>query len=201
MPVSSKKTYTQKEFEKDLSQLEKLIMKGGEIDPETIENDNNLMLGKSVSVTDGPDGPSGSALLFGAGKASDYKGTFRHFKVEDLNGKPVKYDGIANIKEHQTPLNAAKKLLKSICLEHKLKGDNKLKMNATFTIRETTRGSNHKIYGPYTARYHKYTPEEMKKAKAAGQKFRMKPIVKLQKKKTNNKRPVTTTNQKGGKKM
>ena len=48
----------------------------------------------------------------------------------------------------------------------------------TFSIRETTKDSKKKIFGPYHGHYIKYTPLEMKKASAAGITFTMKPIVK-----------------------
>ena len=111
---------------------------------------------------------------------SDY--TYRHFKIVNLNGKDVNFDYSAKIKEKQTPLNAAKKLLKSICLHMGLKGMKKLQCNATFIIKETTQGSKKKEFGPYKGSYIKYTPAEAKKAMASGISFKMKPYVKLSKK-------------------
>ena len=111
---------------------------------------------------------------------SDY--TYRHFKIVNLNGKDVNFDYSAKIKEKQTPLNAAKKLLKSICLHMGLKGMKKLQCNATFIIKETTQGSKKKMFGPYKGSYIKYTPAEAKKAMASGISFKMKPYVKLSKK-------------------
>jgi len=115
------------------------------------------------------------------GGAKEYSGIYRHFKIIELNGKAVKYDNSASIKEHQTPLNAAKKLLKSVCLQMGLKGMKKLECHATYIIQETTRGSKKKIYGPYKGKYVKYSPEEAKKAMASGISFKMKPVVKLHK--------------------
>lgn len=122
------------------------------------------------------------------GGASNYTGTYRHFKIVELNGKEVKLDYGAAIKEHQTPLNAAKKLLKSICLHMGLKGMKKLQCNATYVIKETTQGSSKKMYGPYHGKYSKYTPAEAKKAMASGISFKMKPVVKLHKEKKNMKK-------------
>jgi hypothetical protein len=116
------------------------------------------------------------------GGKKDYNGTYRNFKIVELNGKVVDFDYGASIKENQTPLNAAKKLLKSICLSMGLKGMKKLQCNVTFVIKETTQGSKKNMYGPYKGKYIKYTPEEAKKAKASGIQFKMKPIVKLSKK-------------------
>jgi hypothetical protein len=115
------------------------------------------------------------------GGAKNYTGTYRNFKIVELNGKSVKFDNSASIKEHQTPLSAAKKLLKSICLHMGLKGMKKLECSATYVIQETTRGSKKKIYGPYKGKYSKYSPEEAKKAMASGISFKMKPVVKLNK--------------------
>jgi hypothetical protein len=115
------------------------------------------------------------------GSAKEYNGVYRHFKIIEVNGKAVKYDNSASIKEHQTPLNAAKKLLKSICLQKGLKGMKKLECNVTFIIKETTQGSNKKMFGPYSGKYVKYTPEEAKKATASGISFKMKPVVNLHK--------------------
>jgi len=115
------------------------------------------------------------------GSAKEYNGVYRHFKIIEVNGKSVKYDNSASIKEHQTPLNAAKKLLKSICIQMGLKGNKKLECHATYIIQETTRGSNKKMFGPYKGKYLKYTPEEAKKAMASGISFKMKPVVKLHK--------------------
>ncbi len=110
----------------------------------------------------------------------------RHFKISELNGKTVDF-GSAEIKASRTPLSAAKKLLKSIAHHMKLYKSNKLKLSATFKIRETTRG-HAKEYGPYTGSYHKYTNSELKDAKTKGGKimFTMKPIVKKLKRRSGN---------------
>ena len=127
---------------------------------------------------------------------SEYSDVYRHFKIVYLNGKDVNFDYGAKIKETQTPLNAAKKLLKSICLHMGLKGMKKLQCSATFVIKETTQGSKKKEFGPYKGKYIQYTPAEAKKAKASGISFKMKPFVKLNKKMVpKNKSPI-----KGGKK-
>ena len=122
------------------------------------------------------------------GGKSNYTGTYRHFRVVELDGKKVKI-GMVKIKEGQTPLNAARKLLMSIADEKKMKKMNKLNLKAKYVIQETTRGSAHKMFGPYHGKYVKYTAEEMKKAKAAKGKivFTMRPVVKLVKKGVNHK--------------
>ena len=114
------------------------------------------------------------------GVSADYTRKIRHFKVILLDGQEVDI-GRVDIKEYQTPLNAAKKLLGSIATHHNLKKLNKLKLNVVFIIKETTRDSKQKIYGPYKGKYIKLTPEEMKKATRAGITFTMRPSVKLHK--------------------
>ena len=57
----------------------------------------------------------------------------------------------------------------------------KLECHHTFIIKETTQGSNKKMFGPYSGKYVKYTPEEAKKATASGISFKMKPVVSLHK--------------------
>jgi hypothetical protein len=126
------------------------------------------------------------------GGKEKYTGEYRHFRVVELNGKEVKF-GKSDITSKQTPLNAAKKLLKSIALHKNLKGLDKLKLGTViYRIQETTRGAktHGKIYGPYSGKYQKYSAEEMKKAMASGQTFSMKPIVSKAK-----------VNQKGGYKL
>lgn len=159
--MSTGKTYSQKSFEKDLKELEKLIEKGGN------KNQNNH---NDENQNDQQDG----------GEDDDY----RHFKLVQVNGKSVDY-GKANIKMKRSPLSAARKLLGSIALKQGLSGNDKLKLRTTiFSIQETTRGSKkHGKITTYIGKYRKYTPEEMKKAHAAGQSFHMKPEVHLYKEK------------------
>ena len=166
---SDKETYTQEQFEEDLNELEALIEQS-----QSSNNNNNQSGGKKT-----------------------HTGELRHFKLVTVDGKEVDLDCTANIKDHQTPLSAAKKLLRSYCRAHKLKEANRLKVDIEFTIRETNRGSKNKIYGPYSGKYRKYTPAEMKKAQAAGITFHMKPEVKLIKDKKNKK----AKKQSGGAKM
>jgi hypothetical protein len=129
----------------------------------------------------------------------------RHFKLVQLNGKEVNF-GTAEIKMGKSPNTAARKILKSIAHEKGLMGNNKLKLGSvTFIIQETTRGykTHGKQYGPYVGKYQKYTAAEMKKAKASGREYHMKPVVTLKKhnksneNKKNNKN--VKNNMKGGK--
>ncbi len=49
-------------------------------------------------------------LLKKDGVKKDYNGTNRHFTLHEVNGKKVDI-GTSIIKDHQSPLNASKKLL------------------------------------------------------------------------------------------
>jgi len=160
MPKSVNEKYSKKEFEKDLQELENLI------------NENKQEGGKKKVAAKAKS------------TKAPYTGTYRHFRVVKLNGKEV-HLGSAAIKDHHTPLNAARKLLMSIAKHQNLSKLKKLGLKAHFLIQETTRGSAHKIFGPYHGKYVKYSAEEAKKAEAAGIKFQMKPVVKLMKEKNN----------------
>jgi len=112
----------------------------------------------------------------------------RHFRVVELSGKKVEIGGVS-ITGAASPSSAARKLLSSIAHEKGLKKMNKLKLGKVhFKIQEYTRGSKHKVYGPYVGHFHKYTAEELKKAKTAKgkQSFTMKPVVKLSSGKNHN---------------
>lgn len=113
----------------------------------------------------------------------------RHFRVVELENKKVQLGGVS-ISSKGSPGNAARKLLTSIAHEKGLKKNKKASMpKVKFCIQEFTQGSSKKIYGPYIGYFHKYTAAELKKAKTAGGKvkFTMKPVVKLFKKKNNQK--------------
>ena len=143
--------YSQKEFEKDLSQLEKFIQKKQR-----------------------------------GGAKKEYTGTYRHFTLHYVNGKEVEI-GNADIKDHQTPLSAAKKLLSSYCRHEGIKSNERNKVNITFTIRETTRGHS-KIYGPYKGKFVKYDkPVIIKLKNGKVIKRTVNPMVKLLKENTNKK--------------
>ena len=114
------------------------------------------------------------------GISTDYTGKVRHFKVVRLDDKEIDI-GRVDIKSHQTPLKAAKKLLGSIATYHNLTKLNKLNLDVVFMIKETTRDSKQKIYGPYKGKYIKLTPEQMEKATRAGITFTMRPSVRLHK--------------------
>jgi hypothetical protein len=120
------------------------------------------------------------------GAKREYTGTYRHFTLHEVNGKSVTI-GTADIKDHQTPLNAAKKLLSSYCRHEGIKSNERNKVNITFTIRETTRGHS-KVYGPYKGKFVKYDKPLMIKLKSGKViKRTVKPMVKLAKGNNNKK--------------
>jgi len=193
--MTNSDNYNQSKFEDDLKQLQDLMnnnKKGGK--KKTKKSMKKRVMKKRVMKKR----VMKKRVMKKRSSKKSMKGGFtkndeRHFKVIEVNGKPVDF-GIANIRGDRTPLSAARKLLKSIAKHFKVYGNNRFNFRVTFKIYETTQGSKHKQYGPYQGRYHRYSPEEMKKAKAAGQTFRMKPVVKLIKGKSTNE------TQKGGKK-
>ena len=107
--------------------------------------------------------------------------TERHFRVVELANKKVAIGGVS-ITNKGSPSDAARKLLTSIAHEKGLKKMKKLDLGKIkFKIQEYTRGSKHKVYGPYEGYFHKYTAAELKKAKTAKGKqgFTMRPVVHL----------------------
>jgi hypothetical protein len=179
MPKSNKSKYTEEEYQKDLTSLESMINmnehKGGVHDYH--EDDEDSMEG-------------------GKKEKKEYTGSYRHFKLVKVDGKAYTSGSRADIKEHHTPLYAARKLLTSMVKKDNLSDNAKSKLKVVFTIQETTRHSQ-KEFGPYVGTYYKYTPSEAAKAKTADGKvsFKFKPIVKLHKGNKENKE------QKGGKQL
>ena len=247
--MPKKNMYTQKDFEKDLKDLEKL-MSGGKTEIPgypgySVKNTNNNNMSGSEKYSPNKNGNPyklskdnindmgmnesflGKEVYYNAkaeanankakanankaqeisqeisqeseegyqqeqqGGKAEYTGTYRRFKISKIDGKEVNLEGRAEIKEHHTPLNAAKKLLTSYAKHHELRDNGKIKLRLVYTIVETTRGSKNKEYGPYFGKYYKYNAEEAAKAKASGISFKFKPMVKLYKAKENM--------QKGGK--
>jgi hypothetical protein len=123
----------------------------------------------------------------------------RHFRVIELDGKPVSF-GEGKITNKSSPADAARKLLSSIAHNKGLDGMKKLNIGKIkFKIQEFTQGSKKKIYGPYVGYFHKYTAEELKKSTFKDEKRvpKMKPIVKLNKStntKTNTKTNIKPNN-------
>jgi len=81
---------------------------------------------------------------------------YRFFTVHKLNNKDIEFGRVKISRESGKPLDAAKKLLRSICEYEGLTKMNKLKCKVNFYIRETTRDSKKRIYGPYKGSFKKY---------------------------------------------
>jgi len=91
--------------------------------------------------------------------------TLRNFKIISLNNQSINYNSKITIKDYQSPVDAAKKVLKLISVN--MSENEKLKLKSTFMIKEIT---SKKIYGPYKGTYIKVD------------KLKIKPCVKLCKK-------------------
>ena len=76
--------------------------------------------------------------------AKDCSGTFRHFKIVEVDGKAMTFGRIQGC--DLLPSNAAVRAYRSICDKMNMKND---KCKARFYIKETTSGSKKKVYGPY----------------------------------------------------
>ena len=81
---------------------------------------------------------------------------FRYFTLYKLNNKIIQFGRVKISSESGKPLDAAKKLLSSICEYEGLTKNNKLKCKAHFYIRETTKQSKKQIFGPYKGSFKKY---------------------------------------------
>jgi hypothetical protein len=103
---------------------------------------------------------------------------FRYFTLYKLNNKYVQFGRVKISNKSGKPLDASKKLLNSICEYQGLTKNNKLKCKAEFYIRETTKDSNKKIYGPYKGYFKKYkTPVIVKLKDGKEIKHKMYPYV------------------------
>ena len=141
--------------------------------------------------------PSKKSSQKKGGAKKEYTGPLRHFTLNEVDGKSVDI-GTADIKEHQNPLSAAKKLYSSYCRSKGIKSNERNKVTISFTIRETTRGHS-KVYGPYKGKFIKYDKPLMVKYGSKVVKRVGKPDVRLNKsKKMNMKKDM---GMKGGSKM
>lgn len=99
----------------------------------------------------------------------------RHFHIIQLNNKNVKI-GNVSIKKESTPINAAKKLLNNLV-------KNKLNLKkANILIKESTKDSTKKIYGPYLGYFQKNKLVEIKKDVKKDVKVKTKTSAKLKSK-------------------
>jgi len=91
-------------------------------------------------------------------KGGKVTGPVRHFRIAILDNKEIHRSekGLgaaeATISMKANPVDAAKKLLSSICKHQGLKKMNRLKCHAVYWIRETTRNHS-KMYGPYKGKF------------------------------------------------
>ena len=125
-------------------------------------------------------------------KGGKVTGPVRHFRIAILDNKEIHRSekGLgaaeATISMKANPVDAAKKLLGSICKHQGLKKMNRLKCHAVFWIRETTRGHS-KMYGPYKGKFinlMKNGKEKIVKLKSGAViKYSVKPEVKKHKEK------------------
>ncbi len=144
------KKYTQKMFQTDLKKLEFFL-------------NNNKEMSSNKSKSEG--GSKNSQT--------------RRFKMIEANKNEVNIGYVKINSDKGSPYQAAKKLFSSYCHNKDLTGNDKLKVKTTFTIQETTKDSNHKIYGPYVGSWKSLNKEEKKSASRAGIQFNMRSKVKL----------------------
>ena len=126
-------TYSRKQFQKDLKKLAKLI----EDFPAAQRGGKRNKNGKIVQM--------------------------RTFEVVQVDGKKVKPHGNYQIKEESKigPETAASKAAKMLCRKIKRNGGKQTDCQGiTLSIREKTRGSAHKVFGPYMVVVEQLTKKE-----------------------------------------
>ena len=134
--------YTRDKFQQDLKNLHKLLNKDKK--PKSISQSGGVKSKKSAKKV-----AKKSAKKVVKKEDSDK----RYFKVVEVNGRKHemgRYMGLV-------PQQAAKKAVSRICTAKKMSKDN---CSLTFSIQETTQGSNKKIYGPYKAKLVKNPKEK-----------------------------------------
>tara|TARA_B100000780_G_scaffold250841_4_gene197180 strand:- start:2344 stop:2952 length:609 start_codon:yes stop_codon:yes gene_type:complete len=151
MPRKSR--YTEKQFKKDLNQLNKLI--------------GNFKSSKGGGSCSAPQKHEDFTLLSGGKSVKSDKPNVRTFTVVEMNGRKIENGGrykISNLrtrgskkgkmrKNKPTPGDAAAKALSKFCRD--MKTTNKTHCRVTFSLLETTRGGKGKIFGPYYGYYKK----------------------------------------------
>ena len=132
------------DFLNELNQLEKLLDQFGGKKKTTKKTGKKTQKGGEADM---PEMMGGADL--------------RHFQVVEVNGKKVEPFGNYSLKADttSTPLNKAKTALSQISKKMKIKPGTKV----TFVLRETTRGSPHKLF--------KYEGKRVKLAKPLEVKF------------------------------
>ena len=199
MPRNNKNTkYSSNDFKNDLKELQQMIgnYQSGGFSPIDDSMANTMSEDMSSDYASLMENPSVPAIQAGGKK----NGPQRHFKLVSLNGKEVDFEATADVSMGKSPSGAARKMLKSIAHHKNLFGNNKAKLGVvSFVIRETTRGSKCKDYGPYKGEFKKYSAAELKKSSfklPSGKTLTltMKPVIHL-----NSKKASKNNVQKGGK--
>ena len=192
MPKNVKQKYSKKEFDKDLKELEILLKEGGsyndtDINDESYLYDSNMdedEHGDEDDVDYDFDYDEEQETLDIKEGGKKIRGPLRHFKLIELNGKPTLSDARPSIEKDtkQTPITAARKMLTSIT--RGMPDAAKLKSKTIFKMKETTRSSANKVYGPYIGTYLKGSgPVDFKKedGKKVTVNIKFKPVIKLYK--------------------
>jgi hypothetical protein len=171
--------YCLEQFNNDMTQLGGMIenfysgkMKGGE---NTMKNKSmkNIaileqdvkQLEKNITKLNKSMTKSNSSIKTKSMTKLKNKSNVRHFKIETVEGKPYTFEGRYSGRE---PKLAARKVVKHIC--EKLNMGKGCKINS-FEIKETTRGSSKKVYGPYTSNYVKLDKPRILTFKKTGAKI------------------------------
>ena len=131
--------YTRDSFKQDLDKLHKML-----------NNKSQTAGGKPKKAKKTTKKPAKKVVSKVAKKSDSDK---RYFKVVEVNGRKHEMGRYSGNMPHQ----AAKKAVTRICTAKKMSKDN---CSFTFSIQETTQGSDKKIYGPYKAKLIKNPKEK-----------------------------------------
>lgn len=113
--------YTDSSFKRDIRQLERLIN------------------GFSTRANKAADTMHGGKTKMHNSKTDG----MRSFRLVSVNGKPTSM-GRYTLKPGREPRDAAVRAFRQLCKKHNMNRSDKCKY--TFSLKETTRGSNHKVY-------------------------------------------------------
>ena len=164
-------SYTVKSFQKDLKQLggmiENFYVQEGGAKHKSVskKKKSKSVKKKSKSVKKKSKSQKGGA-----------KKSHRNFKIISVNDKPYKYP---NNYKGAEPKNAAKKVGRFVCEKIGFAKKNK-SCKFSFMLKETTRGSNKRTYGPYQGFFEKRNKPKvfqfrgMKKKEVSTHEFKVK---------------------------
>lgn len=128
--------------------------------------------GGMVTGYDPMDIDEGSVNMEGGRTKHEEK---RTFKVVSINGKQVSFGNYKISKDTPVgPSRAAAKAASSVCAKHNGKSGKKVSMDCNglkFMLKEKTRGSNQKEFGPYIVKVVKRSAKEMDKLKKSFKSF------------------------------